>query len=108
MSGFKIEGIDELQKQLQQMERAVKELDGTHEVSFSELFTLAFMQKYTQYSTFDELLEAGGFHVETQEDFEAIPDALFDAHIASVTKFNTWEEMLGQATEDYISKKMGF
>lgn len=108
MSGFKITGLDELQKQLKQMERGAKELEGTKEVPFSDLFTKSFMRKYTPFSTFDELLEAGGFHADTTEEFEAIPDAPFDAHIAATTRFKSWEEMIRAAQEQYITRKLGF
>lgn len=105
---FEIKGLDELQRQLKQMERKAKELDGTQEIPFSELFTPAFMRKYTSFTSFDELLAAGGFHAETSEEFEAIPDAPFDAHVAATTKFSSWEEMLGKATEQYVAKQLGF
>ncbi|WP_298016706.1 hypothetical protein [uncultured Dysosmobacter sp.] len=107
MGTFEIKGFDKLEKQLKRMEKGAKELDGQHDVSFSELFTVPFMQKFTKFSSFDELLAAGGFKVKSNEDFEAIPDADFDKHIASVTKFKNWEEMLGEATEQYICKKLG-
>lgn len=108
MSGFKITGLDKLQKQLKEMERSAKELSGTKEVPFSDLFTTSFMRRYTPFSTFDELLEAGGFHADTTEEFAAIPDAPFDAHIAATTRFKSWEEMLSTAQEQYITKKLGF
>lgn len=108
MSKFKVNGLDELQKQLKQMERAAKKLNGKQEIPFSKLFTPAFMRKYTSFSSFDELMEAGGFHAETSEEFEAIPDAPFDAHVAATTKFSSWEDMLGEATEQYVAKQLGF
>ena len=108
MSRFKISGFDGLQKELKRMQRAAKELEGTHEVPFSELFVPAFMRKYSTFTSFDELLEAGGFHAETSEEFEAIPEAPFDEHIAKTTKFHNWQEMLDTATEEYVTRKLGF
>lgn len=46
MSKFKVKGLDELQKQLKQMERAAKKLNGRQEIPFSDLFTPSFMRKY--------------------------------------------------------------
>ena len=65
------------------------------------------MRKYTSFSTLDELFAAGGFKVESQEDFEAIPEDEFDKHIASSTKFKNWEDMLGEATSQYAVQKLG-
>lgn len=107
MSGIKITGLDKLEKQLKQMEKGARELERTKQVSFSELFTPSFMKKYTLFSSFDELLQSGGFKADSQEEFEAIPDVLFDNHIAAVTRFKNWEEMLGEATEQYALKKLG-
>ena len=107
MSSFKTTGFGKLEKQLKQMEKGAKELSKTKQVSFGELFTTSFMRKYTSFSTLDELFAAGGFNVESQEDFEAIPDDEFDKHIASSTKFKNWEDMLGEATSQYVTKKLG-
>lgn len=108
MSGFKISGFDDLQKELKQMQRAAKELDGTHKVPFSELFTSGFMRKYTPFDSLDTLLEVGGFQAETSEEFDAIPDEALDKHIAATTKFSSWEEMLDTASEEYVTRKLGF
>lgn len=108
MSSFKITGLDKLEKQLKQMEKGAKELSKTKHVSFGELFPASFMRKYTSFSSMDELLNAGGFKVDSQEDFEAIPDVEFDKHIAANTRFKNWEDMLGEATSQYAAKKLGF
>ena len=105
---IKVSGFDELQKDLERMAKAAKKLHGTHQVPFNELFTHSFMTKYTKYQTFDELLDDSGFVVETNDDFAAIPDDLFDAHISKNTTFNSWNDMMEQATSDYIAKKLGF
>ena len=108
MSSFKITGLDQMEKRLKQMKKAAKELNGTTRVPFNELFPASFMKKYTSFSSMDELLDASGFKVESQEDFEAIPDTEFDKHISANTKFKCWEDMLHEATSQYVSKKLGF
>lgn len=108
MSSMKITGLDKLEKQLKQMKKGAKELSQTKNISFEELFPTSFMRKYTSFSSMDELLDASGFKVESQEDFEAIPENEFDKHIATNTKFKNWEDMLGEATSQYAAKKLGF
>lgn len=107
MSSFKVTGFDKLEKQLKQMEKGAEELSKTKQVSFGELFTTSFMRKYTSFSTIDELFATGGFKVDSQEDFEAIPDDKLDKYIASSTKFKNWEDMLSEATSQYVAKKLG-
>lgn len=108
MSSFKIEGLDEFKNFFKNMEKQAKDLKNTKEIPFPDLFTTSFMHKYTEFSSFDDLLESGGFHVETNEDFEAIPDAELDAHIASTTRFNSWDKMFETALDEYIGKKLDF
>lgn len=104
---IKITGFDELENQFKQMEQGIKELDGTHQVPFSELFPSSFMKEYSSFASIDELLDAGGFQVETQTDFETIDQTQLDAHINSTTKFDNWENMIDEATSQYVAKKMG-
>lgn len=104
---IEIEGLDELQDQLSQMQENAQELDGENEDPFSELFDSSFMSEHTAFSDFDALLEAGGFEVETQEDFEAIPEKKLDPHIQETTVFESWEEMRNTAVQNWVAGQMG-
>jgi len=94
-------GLDKLQRKL-------KKLDGTHNVSYDELFNASFMNRYTQHSTIDEFFVAGGFEFETEEEFEKIPEDKVNKHVQAVTKFNTWQDMFTKAGENWVAKKLGF
>ena len=77
-------------------------------VSFTELFTPEFMRLYTQYESIEELLSSGGFEVNSEEDYEAIPDEDIDAHVAKTTNFRSWKEMLTEAIEvTFTLEKLG-
>ncbi|WP_137290881.1 hypothetical protein [Natronorubrum halophilum] len=105
---FEIDGLDELQDQLEGMAETAEELDGENEIPFDELFTDGFMQQYTDFESFDELLEKSQWNVESEDDFLSIPDDEFDMYIADQTSFNSWEQMYGEAAENYIAKQLGF
>ena len=105
---IKMDGFDELEKALKKMQDGAKELESQKEVPFDDLFTSMFMSKYTNFNSFDDLLEAGDFDVQSQEDFLNIPDDIFDEYISKNTRFSDWEDMLGKATEIYALKKLGF
>lgn len=105
---LKFDGFDELEKELKTLQKKASELEGTHDVPLDELFTSDFLKKHSSFSSFDELLSAGNFEVNSQEDFDAIPDDVFDRHIASVTDFDSWESMLGEAASEYTYKQLGF
>lgn len=100
-------GFDELEKELQSIAQTAQNLD-TLEVSFDQLFTKEFMLKYTKYDSFEEFLKAGNFNVETEEDFEAIPDDEFDEHVLNHSSFEDWQTMLDTASSEYFVSKLNF
>lgn len=103
---FEFDDLDKLSKRLNKLAKNAREINGENKVSFAELFTEDFMSKYTNFSSFDELLKAGNFIVNSTEDFKAIPDDEFDKHIRSVTKFSSWKEMLEKASAEWVEKKL--
>ncbi|MBW9157236.1 hypothetical protein [Clostridium tagluense] len=104
---FETKGFDELEKQFTQMQQGAKELTDTESVSFEDLFPSSFMEEHTNFLSFNKFLEAGKFIVNSQEDFEAIPDSELDSHVSKSTKFSSWEDMLGEATEEFTLDKLG-
>ncbi|USK61299.1 hypothetical protein [Peribacillus asahii] len=103
---MKIKGMKELQNQLKNMEKAAKELNGTHNIPFEELFTDSFLRKHTTFTSFDDF--------ENQEIFnkyptiEEIPDEEMDQFVSAKTNFSNWDDMLGEASVEYAAKKLGF
>ncbi len=106
-TNFDISGLVEFQKEIENMADKVKSLDGA-QVDFDDLFTKEFMKLHTSVSSFDAFLEQGNFNVETQEDFEAIPDDVFDKHVKENTDFSSWDEMLEAASDEYLNSQLDF
>lgn len=105
---LKINGLDELTKTLDRMAKGAKELDGEHKVPLTELLSPKFVSSHTRFANIDEMFEASGFKVESQEDFAAIPDAEWDDFIRSISSFSDWQAMLGEAGSAWAVKKLGF
>lgn len=97
----------DFERKIRDLQRRAEELDGTHEIPFSELFGPAFLRKHTDFSSLDEMMAASGFKVETPEDFAAIPDAEWERFITSRTRFHSWEEMQKRAVEEWGARKLG-
>lgn len=104
---MKIEGLDELSKKLDQLSKNASELDGTHNVSMTDILTPSFISKHTRFADADELFEASGFKCDTKEEFEAIPEDKLDEFIRSVSSFESWQDMLGTAVQKWAAKKIG-
>lgn len=105
---LKIKGLDELQNRLKKMSDGAKELEGEHQVAMPDLLTKLFVSSHTSFKDAQELFDNSGFKIESQEDFQAIPDADWDKYIADVSDFDNWEQMLQAATVEYAQRKMGF
>ena len=107
MIEFRIEGLDKLQRKLKDLGRKAQELDGEHEVSLAEFLSPDFMVHNTDFGNAQEMLDESGFEIESQEDFEKIPDPEWDAFITARTRFSSWEEMLTAATGEWTSEQLG-
>jgi len=88
---------------LSKLTRALDSISG--KVSFGELFTTQFMKENTDFNSFEELLQFGGYEVNSPEDFAAIPDDEFDALVCAKTKFQNWESMKSEAGREYAIRK---
>lgn len=105
---LEVKGLDQLQKKLKALQDNVRQLDGRHNVPVNELLTPAFVSRYTKFSTAEDLFEASGYKIESEEDFAAIPDDAWNQYIRSVSNFSGWEAMLSKAAESWAAKKLGF
>ena len=85
----------------------LNELKGQHEIRFSKLFVPEFMEKYTAFSTIEELLQASTFDIKTNEDFKNIPDKEWDEFIKETTEFSSWEEMVKEAGDLWTTRQLG-
>lgn len=97
----KLSSFDEVEQKLESIQKKIDELKSK-EILFSDLFDNSFMTRHSNYSSFNAMLEAGGFKVSSREDLAAIPDHKLDAHISKTTDFDSWEDMQHSAIEQYI------
>lgn len=104
---FEITGLDELQRSLKKLQDNTRAIHGEHSVPLTELFPPAFIRAHTDFQTLGELFGAGGFTVETPEDFAAIPDEEWDTLIARLTDFPNWKAMQETAGIEWIARGIG-
>lgn len=88
------------------LERKLKALEKPQQVPFSELFNASFMARHTRFATIDAMFEASGYRVDSQEDFEAIPDADWDRFIAANTSFPSWQDMQNLAAQEWMKAQL--
>ena len=107
MSSIKMNGFDELQRELRDLSRKVAKLNGTHSVPIIELLTPTFVSKHTRFANMEEMFRASGFRLETHEDFTAIPDDEWDEFIRSASSFPIGRLCLERQL-NYGRLKLGF
>jgi len=99
--------LDDLADQFGEMADNAEELEGENEVAFEELFTEQLMRQHTDVASFDEFLEQSQWEVESEEDFEAIPEDEFDEYVNENTDFESWEDMYGTAGTEWMAREIG-
>lgn len=105
-SSFEIKGLDELQNKLKNLQFDIEKLSGEQKLSFKDIFPTSFMRRFTQFSSIDEMVKNSPFKVECEEDFKNIPDIDWDKYVKEKTYFQSWDQMLSKAGEEYIGKQV--
>lgn len=89
---------------LEKLQENLKAMEGTQSVRLAEVVSPQFVSANTKYPDFDALLTEVG--ITTAEEFEAYPEADFDAFIAANTRFSTWREMQEEAVAAYAKAQL--
>lgn len=71
-------------------------------LTMKDLFPPDFMTRYTEFSSIEEFFFSSGLAVSSQQSFECIPREQLDSFVFSATKFNSWDEMVTEATDEWV------
>jgi hypothetical protein len=93
---------------LKELTRKASELDGNRNIPLPELLTPEFLASCSRFGSADEMFNVSGFHIESADDFKAIPDAEWDDFISKNTSYSRWEEMLKAAVGNWVKGQLGF
>jgi len=77
------------------------------DAGFEEVFTSAFMERYTDVESFEAFLAESEWDVSSKADFADVSESEFDEYVAERTRFADWEEMMGRASEEWMARQMG-
>lgn len=104
---IKLTGLKEFQKSIDTLTKKVRALERKQTVPVTDILTSNFVSKHTKFTSAQELFENSGFKLDSQADFEAIPEEAMDSYIRSVSTFKSWKEMLSAAGESYVKRELG-
>src|SRR5260370_35290429 len=99
-------GFDDFKKHIEKLQGNIEKLEGQHNIPFDELFSTSFMSRYTNFSSIDELLQKSNFDINSQENFEKIPEDKMNSFIAMHTSFLTWNQMSTKASEEWLARQL--
>lgn len=100
---IKITGLDKLQRRLDDLQRRAKDLDGTHDLTFAELFPDSFMHRNTRFPSMQAMIDEAGI-----EDGDDIQTPEWSSFVSQHTKFSSWDEMKSTAGQEWAKKRLGF
>lgn len=94
--------MDDFQRKIQRLADNISSLGGRHPVT--EILSPEFMSAHTSYGTFEEMCAAVG--VTTAEEFTAMPDTVWEAHVRAHTQFPSWEAMQKAGGEAWAKRRL--
>lgn len=102
MGKFEVSGLDELGDFFGSMADKADELIS-EEPTVGDVMTSQFLKKHAGVASVDEFVRVGGF----VQELEDIPDDEFDAYVGRSTKFDSWNEMINAAANEYLAERLG-
>ncbi|RIJ65503.1 hypothetical protein [Rummeliibacillus sp. POC4] len=103
---MKIDGFDELSAELNNLQKNAEELSGTNEIPLEGLLTDEFLTQNSTFTSYDQFIKGEIFT--KYASLEEIPDSEIDQYITSNSQYASWEDFLGNATEEFVAKSLGF
>lgn len=94
-----MDGFDKLMSDFDRMSNNAEELNGDHEVSFKELFTNDFLNKYTTFKTSSDFLKA--IPIDNVKSFDDLDNPAVDEIINKNSRFSSFTEMRNNAVKFY-------
>lgn len=88
---------DELKSRLEKM----AEENPNPQISYQEIFSPAFMQKYTNFANIDFFIQ--NLKLKNFTELEKMNPATLDSFIQKETHFKTWGEMQQAAVNNYMT-----
>ena len=100
-------------KDAKDLEHAIKALERNAEargdkphIPLAELFPVAFLTKYTEFGSLEEMGDASGHPLASHADVDTIPPGEWNTFVARHTQFSTWEQMLQIAAVEWAARQL--
>lgn len=86
-----------------EFEKSLKEISKPQKVRLDTLLNDNFVSSNTSFKSLDELIDKLG--VSNEEELQSISDEKIDTIIKNHSSFDTWQDLLEQASSEYLISK---
>jgi len=76
------------------------------QISIRDLFNASFMQEYTDFTSFDEMVVASPSDADSADELDLMPDGLWDEFVSETTRFGDEEEMVFAVRDHWVSTQL--
>lgn len=83
-----------------QFEKTIDEISKPQKVKLEELLNDQFISSNTDFKNFDDFIN--NLNISTVEEFQKIPEEKLDQLIKNHSSFDTWQDLLEQASREYF------
>ncbi len=106
---FKIDGMDDFQRNIEELKRRAQELTTPRSVSLNEFLPPEFMKAHTKFDSIDAMFKASGTTMDPRDLFneDKIADD-WNAFVAANSNFKDWVDMLSHGNAERVKKGLGF
>ena len=99
---------DQFAKQLKELKKNTKKLQGRKTVPVEELLTTDFLRSNTRFKSLEDILNLIGSSDCNQSEFDRISTETKDEVVKKHSNFTSWEEMMHHAVAEYTHRQLGF
>lgn len=101
--GFKLEGMDKVQRELKNLGKRIKSIGGKKKVKIEELLTDSFIRNNSNFNSLQKMVDSFPKKINSGEDFESKE---WNEFVRLKSNFNSWEDMLHAAHEELVKKEL--
>lgn len=76
------------------------------EIPIRDLFDESFMQEYTEFSSFDEMVAASPSDADSADELNLVSDGTWDEFISETTSFDDEEEMVFTVCDHWVATQL--
>lgn len=85
-----------------------RDIIGEHEeIPIEDIFDDTFMQEYTDFEDFDEMVAASPSEADSAAELELVPDGTWDTFVTETTTFADEEDMVFAARDHWVEAQLG-